>query len=349
MKPSIRQATPDDCSEIARFLSAIFNRSTAHPTLDHRLLAWKYWEGALAWPGSRSYILSRGSEILAHAGVVPGRMTWAGGSVSTAHLIDWAARPDAIGAGTALMKHVAKLTDALIGIGGSDQTREVLPALGFRPAGTATSFARTLRPLRRLIGAGQWSWRSAPQFVRSVVWTAMAPSARATGCRIRRLRPEECTAALLPQPGSAGLGPLMGRSTEQLQHVLACPRMPTRLYEIQHPERGSRGYFVLALAESQVRLVDYWIDSVDPEDWRLLFEATVQAALEHDAAAELVTWASTAIESAALRESGFHARATQPVQLLAPQGIAVPTSPLRVQMLDNDAVCIYGDRPEFWA
>jgi hypothetical protein len=182
-----------------------------------------------------------------------------------------------------------------------------------------------------------------------VLWTAIAPRAAAEGCRIRPLTPEECDATVLPTPRGTDDTLLMTRSQEQIRHMLSCPRMPTRLLEMHHPGRGRRGYLLLALAESQTRLVDYWVDSNDPDDWRLLFESAVRASLEHPTAAELVTWASSPVESAVLLQCGFHQRATQPVQVLAPQGVTVPDRPLRVQMLDNDAPCIYGDRPEFWA
>src|SRR5277367_713063 len=88
---------------------------------------WKYWQERPDWPGPRSYVMTRGSEILAHAALVPGVFATDSQRVRVVHLIDWAARPSATGAGVSLMKHIGRLTDALLAIGGSAQTRKILP------------------------------------------------------------------------------------------------------------------------------------------------------------------------------------------------------------------------------
>jgi hypothetical protein len=349
MKPAIRPTTPDDGPQIARFLSEIFSKSPDDPALDQKLLAWKYWAGSLHWPGSRSFVLARGETILAHAGVVPGTMAWRGGQARAAHIIDWAARPGAIGAGTALMKHVAKMTDALIGIGGSDQTQAVLPTLGFRPAGTAVGFVRTLHPLRRIGAARRWSWRSGPHLARNLLWALTAPGARAAGCSIDRLEADACGRVTLPESPLRGAALLMKRSPEQLYHLLQCPGLALQLYEVRHPGRGSRGYFVLAHAPRQIRLVDCWIDSGEPTDWRLLFEAVVLTGLNEASAAELVTWSSDPAECEVLRRCGFHQRSSQPVRILPSQGTEIPDGTLRVEMVDNDAAYLGGGSADFWA
>ncbi len=47
-------------------------------------------------------------------------------------IIDWAASKTAPGAGVAIYQHVLKLTDGLIGVGGSDDAQRVLPRMGFK-------------------------------------------------------------------------------------------------------------------------------------------------------------------------------------------------------------------------
>src|SRR5438067_415787 len=105
-------------------------------------IEWKYWRERADWPGPRSLVIARGDEILAHAAFIPGACLANGqGSqghsspaqrVRTRHVIDWAARPTATGAGVSLLKHIGQGTDALLAIGGSAQTQELLPHLGFR-------------------------------------------------------------------------------------------------------------------------------------------------------------------------------------------------------------------------
>src|SRR6185437_16021927 len=95
-----------------------------------------------------------------------------------AHVIDWAARRSEVGAGVALMKHVGRLTEALYAIGGSADTRKILPQIGFRACGEVTGYVRPLSPLNLWREAGGHSWRIAPRMARSRLWliTASRPS-----------------------------------------------------------------------------------------------------------------------------------------------------------------------------
>jgi hypothetical protein len=67
---------------------------TATPREQH----WKYWQDRPDWPGPRSYVMTRGSEIIAHAALVPGTCATQAHRFRVLHLIDWAAHPTANGA-----------------------------------------------------------------------------------------------------------------------------------------------------------------------------------------------------------------------------------------------------------
>jgi hypothetical protein len=138
MKPSLRASTPADAPAIVELLL----QAGLRPNVEPQSLQWKYWQVRGDWTGSRSFVLVRGSEILAHAGIVPGMCSRAGGRVRVIHMIDWAARQDVPGAGVSLMKYVGRFTDVLLSIGGSAQTRAILPSLGSRPHGVATGHVR---------------------------------------------------------------------------------------------------------------------------------------------------------------------------------------------------------------
>jgi hypothetical protein len=146
------------------------------PNSEPPQLNWKYWQERPDWPGVRSYVLTRGDDILAHAAAVPGACLVGEGRgpaqrVRALHVIDWAARPTAIGAGASLMKYLAQSTDALFAIGGSAQTLRLLPHLGFRRTGMAMCYVRPLRPVRILTPSVHPIWRLLPRFARSVLWT----------------------------------------------------------------------------------------------------------------------------------------------------------------------------------
>jgi hypothetical protein len=323
------------------------------PNSEPAQLNWKYWQERPDWPGTRSYVMTRGDEILAHAAVVPGACLLGEGlagaqRVRALHIIDWAARPTAVGAGASLMKHLGQSTDVLLAIGGSAETLRLLPHLGFRPAGTAMCYVRPLRPVRILTPSVHPISRLLPRFARSVLWTLVAPSEGAEGWNVHRIDAGELSrvSSLLPVP--MGNMPVLERSEELFRYTLACPIAPMELYAI---ERGGQalGYFLLSFALRQARLVDCWLSSRDPVDWRALILCAVCQAKQHSDSAELVAWASDTTFSARLHECGFHLRGAHAVQILAPRTPQLTASGLRVQMLDNDAAYRHGNRNEFWA
>jgi hypothetical protein len=98
-----------------------------------------------------------------------------------------------------------------------------------------------------------------------------------------------------------------------------------------------RGYFLLAFAAEQARLVDCWVDSEDPGDWRAMVNCAVQVALQTPGIAEIVTLASDPLLSQCALESGFRAKWTEAVHILPKaEGASILTN-LRFQMLDSDA------------
>jgi len=343
MSRSIRPSTPADAAAIVALLAQAGLRPHTEP--EH--LDWKYWRPRSDWPGPRSFVLTEGTAPIAHAAIVPG--AWSSGSqrASVFHAIDWAARPGEAGAGAMLMKAIGSQAGALIAIGGSADTLAMLPHLGFRAAGAATLYARTLRPLRLFDGAGRAPWRALPRFVRGVAGVLAASAPATPGWRVRRISAEG-----LEQMG--GALPVSGRGTTALErsaalfaHWLACPIAPMRLYLLKRAGRV-RGYFLLASAPAQVRIADCWVDSEEPADWRALIACAVAEARLDTQVAEVVGWASDPLHAGAFKACGFLAREATPVQVRPSRGSAMPPGTLRVQMLDNDAAYLHRDRNEFW-
>jgi hypothetical protein len=329
---SVRATTPEEGPRIAALLA----EAGLHPNMRPADMQWKYWQSRADWPAPRSFVLVRRGEILAHAGVVPGTCAWEGGRARTIHLIDWAARPNAMGAGVSLMKHIGRSVDVLLAIGGSDKALELFGQLAFRPAGVVTAHVRTLHPLRTLRGADGPRWRIVPRFARSALRMAMAPRTGRGNSEAHRLGPDgigSLTAEFpYPSPDTA----ILERNESLFRYLLACPIVPIEVYSWERwPLK--RGYFVLARAPGQVRLVDCWVSSEEPDDWCALVQCAVEQARRHPEAAELVAWASDPLLCGVLRQCGFHTGAALPIQLLTRKGSSVPPATLRVQMVDNDA------------
>ena len=344
MKRLVRPSTPADAPAIV----ALFAEVGLQPSTDPRHLQWKYWQPRADWPGPRSFVLMSGGELIAHAALIPGSCAWGAHQLPMIHVIDWMARRGEMGAGGTLMRHIGGLAGALLAIGGSAVTLRILPHMGFRPAGSATGYVRTLFPLRRLVGAGNPAWKLLPRFARSVAWTLAAPSARSSEWQARHLGSDEIShiASVLPRP-APGMT-VTGRSVELFRYMLACPIVPIALFAVERAGRV-RGYFVLASTPGQVRIADCWMSSDEPSDWRAMILCAVEQARHDPQAAEAVIWASDPVLAGALQACGFHARREFPIQIRSSDVASTSAAPLRVQMLDNDAAFLHEGRNDYWA
>jgi hypothetical protein len=236
----------------------------------------------------------------------------------------------------------------LLSIGGSDQTLQLLPHLGFHASHPATCFVRPLRPLCILAPSVHPVSRLLPRLARGMLWDLQAPSGGTDGWNVHRVESGDLSrlSAVLPEP--TGNLAVFERGENLFRYFLACPIVPMELYAVERDGRA-RGYFLLAFALRQTRLVDLWIDSQDPADWRALIQSAFYQAKRSHRSAELVVWASDVALGERLRECGFHARGELPVQMRAPRHPELDAFTLRVHMLDNDAAYRHTGRNEFWA
>jgi hypothetical protein len=338
MKPAPRPSTPADAAAI----TALFAEAGMDLDPDH--LHWKYWQPRADWPGPRSFVIASGTDVIAHAGIVPGSCAWGTRRETVIHVIDWVARAST-GVGVMLMKHVGQMAGVLIAIGGGPDTRSILPHIGFRPAGSVTAYARPLFALR-ILRTGP-AWKVLPRLARAA-WRRSARAAPDPDWQVRRLGGDEVgqIATVLPRPTHGST--VTERNADQLRYFLTCPIVPMKLYAVSKAGR-LRGYFLLALAPGQVRIADCWVDSEESEDWRATILCAVELAQDQPQAAEVVTWASDPLLATALRACGFYARSESPIQVRPSGNDTGPAGPLRVQLLDNDdAYLFYQGRNEYW-
>ncbi len=340
----MRPSTPEDAPAIL----ALMREAGLQPHVEPAHLDWKYWRARSDWPGSRSFVLTDEKDILAHGAVVPGTIRWGGTQARVIHMIDWAARRDAVGAGVILMKHIGRMADFLLGIGGSDHTLKIMPLMGYRACGSVTGYVRPLSALGILRRPTGPHWKLAPRVARSLLWSLSAPGRDLGGWQTRRLGGDEVMriADVFPagQPDLA----VFGRTPELMRHVLACPIVPVELLALEKAGRAG-GYFALSYAPGQARLMDLWMSSQDPADWGALVHAAVGQAKLKGGIAELTAWSSDPRLSQVLEACGFHERLTLPIYLRSSGTVPVPGQTPRVQMIDNDAFYLYFGRNELWA
>lgn len=340
MKRSVRPSTPADAAAI----TALFTERGMHGNFDPEYLGWKYWRPRADWPGPRSFVIASGSELSAHAAIIPGTCAWGARRITILHLIDWVAAGPGSGVGVMLMKHIGQLAGALLAIGGGAETQSILPHIGFRPVGAAIGYARPLFPLRILRSGA--TWELLPRLARAA-WRRSAPAAPDADWQARRLAGDELSQITSVLPVPAHRMAVTERSVDLFRYVLTCPIVPMQLYAVERAGRA-RGYFLLAAVPGQVRIADCWMDSEESADWRALIHCAVEQAKRDPQAAEVVIWASDPLLAGALQACGFRARFQSPVQVRPASDDAMPEGTLRVQMLDNDAAFLSEGRNEYW-
>lgn len=340
----VRPSTPDDGPAIV----ALMKEAGLEPHCDPQHLNWKYWQTREDWHGPRSFVLIDGQTLLAHVALMPGTLRWGQSGSRVIHMIDWAARRDAVGAGVVLMNHVGRQADLLLSIGGSDMTRRIMPLIGYRLCGEVTGYVRPLSPVRLLGRSRGPRWRLGPRLARSAAWALAAPSPDPGPCLTHPIgaKDVEQLSAVLP---IAGLSlAVLDRSSAQFRYALSCPIAPFELHAIEQ-RRHVSGYFALSYVPGQARLADLWMDSSDPADWRVLVHSAVREARAKGGLAEITAWANDPGLSGVLKGCGFHPRFTMPIYLRASTAGIVPKQTLRVQMLDSDAFYLYSSQDELWA
>jgi len=347
MKSEFRPTSPEDAPAASAFLQRIFGLDPSAPLVDPRHLHWKCWEPHPDWPGSRGYVMTRDSLIVAHGTVVPLSCVCGETRLKVIHVIDWAADSRAVGSGAILMKRLGQMADAVLAVGGSDMTEKVLPSLGFKTCGEVTRFVRPLKPLRRLAGQTP-SVRAGAQLARSIVWSLQSPSFGLRGWTAHRIAPGQLASTDMRWPRDTTGVAIFERNADVMAYLLRCPAAPIELFSVRK-DGVNRGYFLLAHAPGQVRIVDFYVDSDDPNSWRALIQLAVTEAKMNRSAAELVSLGSDPITRQTLLDCGFHARGSSALRLLPSKGVALPSGPVRFQMIDNDAAYLHENRASYWA
>jgi hypothetical protein len=286
-----RATDPEEADRIRAFLAGVFHLTTEAPAFEPKLIHWKYYQPRPDWPGSRSYVLERNGEIVGHGCVWPMPL------ISGCQIIDWAAAPAVPGAGMLLRREIEKMVAVSVAIGGSPDSRKVIPGMGYATVGSFRKFVRIVRPFR------QFRRRPEPQLLRNLaklgrnaVWSA-AP--------IPPLPPDWS----VEKVGQAFSLP-SARSPELYRYLLDCPTGSLSAFVLKKGGREA-GCFLLNQVDGQTRIAD-----LQATDWRGAVIAATRTAAAIPETCEIVANASLDAFAQALAQSGYHQRGEQPVFVL---------------------------------
>jgi hypothetical protein len=335
--PRLRRA------ELIEFLTGVFHISKTAPFVDPALLDWKYEELRPDWEGCRSYAWMDEGRIAAHACLCPVEYGFNNQIVKGSYLIDWAAGRRPPGAGALLLRKVGAFIPVLLAIGGSEDTEQILPKLGYQVAGHLSSFARVMRPWRQFrTDPFPRGWKAPARLARNTLWSWGPIPSAPPGWTCSRIpvfdaSHEALLAAETPFPSTR-------RTPALMNYLLQCPGAVMSAFLMRHGGHP-RGWFVLARVGGVMRIADLRVASSNPEDWRAAYALATRAGLADPDGCELIAAAATPLSQEAIRQSGFRLRRKDPVFLLDPKGLLLPHAPLEVSLIDSDAAYLYN--PEY--
>jgi hypothetical protein len=318
---------------VTSLLASAFTAPPDAAFLDRRLWLWKYFEPGPRWNETRSYVLTKAGEIQAHCGVVPFNLRFSGQEVSCIHPTDWAGGRQLPGAGVLLMKKLLNRAETAIVVGGSDDTRLILPKIGFAAVGAVTSFARIVRPWKQFrTRPAEPPWKATARLLRNTGWSRSLTGPIPKGWFAVMKESFET----IPNCQRDSHYPTPSRDAQYVNYWLRCPTAEVLGYEIMN-DRSVLGYFVLSRIGRQARIADIRLNSGDPDDWHIAYRLAAKAASRNPETCEIVAAASTPLVSASLTASGFRNRGSVPLFLYDPQKKLAGAPPMFWNMIDGDA------------
>jgi hypothetical protein len=309
-----RASVPADAPALEALCGRALGTSDASPMFEAALMNWKYWRPWPTWSGDRSYVITRGGEVLAHVAAIPVTYQRAGVAHTLLHPLDWAARSDVIGAGAMVLQRLSRVADGLLVVGGSSMTQRMVGPLGFR----------TLPAVHR------YAARPVAEADRGVEVRAMADGEA----------PPSMEEAFAPALTAVRTPCLMALWR-------ACPALRVQGFLVRAGGQPSGG-FVLSVAPGQARLVDVWCASAQPEAWAPVLSAARFEAGRFAGVAEVATLANTPLEQQALLAAGFKQRGSVPMFIQSRALPRLAEGGLRFQMLDGDAAFLHHGVTESW-
>ncbi len=320
-------------AEVREFLRSVFGELDEGRFGDE-FLDWKLIRPHPYYTGARGFLRrAKDGRPAAYGALIPLRFLTPRGVVPGGHVIDWAASRLVPGAGIRMYREIAAEAGGVaIGIGGSADTREILPRIGAAKRGSVYHYTHVVRPWTRA-RRGRRDWKSPLRLLRDLRW-AVPPGKPGEEWKISAVtRFSERHQGLLPSVGAADEIILTERSPALLNYWLDCPGIGLRGYVVEcagHEE----GYFLLATVGRAARVVDFW--TPHNAAWQPLLRCALAQARAEESADEVTVMTSHPDAMRVLDGMGLRKSGPNTVFLLDP-GQKVPEGlPIALTMTDYD-------------
>jgi hypothetical protein len=335
MTGAIRATEYTDLPALAQFLVRVYQFDPADHHADPQLLAWKYLDASPGGKGSRSFLLEKDGQIIAHCGTCPVTFCLPGGTTANGvTMMDWAADPSAPGAGVTLFRKLMEMAPASFVIGGAPATRRILPRIGFRNAGEALTYSAWLRPWREF-RTRPHTQRSALRLLHGLTHPARNRRPASAGWDFAPVK--EFDDSLLPLLNTTKRTWTSCRRTlTDLNHLMKCPHLDMSGFLLRR-DGQLLGYFIIGRAEWESRLLDLVVNSEDANDWSLACAMVTQAAELDPEICRIRALASFPILIRALQWNGYWCQYKEPIGIYDPANALERAFPIGFQLLDGDS------------
>jgi hypothetical protein len=321
--------------DLTEFLVKSFRADPTLTSFRPEVMHWKYFADHPEWTSPRSLAVKQAGQIVAHGGVWPVRLVTPKTEIEAIHLIDWAASRSAVGAGVQLLRKVAGLADVLLTIGGSQDTRNLLPKLGYKRCGELRRYARVVRPWLQFRTTPQKNWKTPIKFLRNSAQALMGIPSIPNGweaSKITRFTGSIDGGTIGQTTSSAS----PRRTAAALNRLLSCPAARFSGFLVSQAHR-LRGYFLIAQVGKQARIADIRMDSEDREAWQAICALATRSAAEDDPeTCEIVAGSSIGVAGEAWIQAGFVHRRTDQIFSYDPRNLLSSGRPLDLSLADGD-------------
>jgi hypothetical protein len=250
--------------------------------------------------------------------------------------VDWVGDRDTPGCGVLVKKKLMALADTGVVVGGTADTRAVVPRIGFRHVGEVVTFARVVRPWKQHVNRPKENpLKAVARLARNVAWSLPPGTAETVGWRIEPLERFETWAEVGDESGFAS----PYRTAEYLNYWLRLPVAKVMPFAILHDEKR-RGYFLLVNIQGQTRLADIRVFSKDPAQWRVAYGFATREAEANPLTYEIVAIASTPLAISSLLANGYRRRGAEPLFLYDPKR-KLDNTAIFLNLIDGDGAYLY--------
>ncbi|MGA2234457.1 MAG: hypothetical protein ABSG23_03220 [Terriglobales bacterium] len=334
---------PIQASEQRDLIQFLVKSFRADPTVNSfrpEVIHWKYFADHPEWMGPRSLAVKQEGQIVAHGGVWPISLVTPKTEVKAIHLIDWAASRSAVGAGVHLLRKMMGLADVLLTIGGSQDTRNLLPKLGYKRCGELRRYARVVRPWLQFRTTPEKNWKTPIKFLRNSTQARMGIPSAPKGWQASKV------ASFTGSIDSGAIGQRTGstsprRTAAGLNYLLSCPAARFSGFLVSQAQQ-LRGYFLLIQIGRQVRIVDIRMNGEDRESWQAICALATRSAAEDPETCEIVAASSIEVTGEAWLRAGFAHRRTDQILCYDPRNLVSSGPPLDLNLADGD-LCIMSE------